>query len=138
MSVEEKAVPVPTELDGPYWEGARDHKLMLQRCAGCRLHNAQPRVICPRCHGSDFEWTEVSGKGTLHSYTIVRQTTVAGFQDELPYVVAHVQIDEEPTCFISANLLVAERDYQLLTIDLPVVVAFEDRGDVTVPQFRLA
>ena len=138
MSVGEKAIPVPTELDAPYWQGAREHRLMLQRCSECRLLSAQPRVICPRCHGSEFEWSEVSGNGTLHSYTIVWQTTVAGFEDELPYVGSHVKIDEEATCYLTANLLVAESDYDSLTIDLPVVVAFEDRGDVTVPQFRLA
>jgi uncharacterized OB-fold protein len=138
VSASEKAIPVATELDAPYWEGARDHRLVLQRCTECLLLSAQPRVTCPQCHGSEFEWTEVSGRGSLHSYAIVRQTTAPGFQDEVPYVVAHVQIEEEATCYISTNLLVAESDYDALTIDLPVVVVFEDRGDVTVPQFRLA
>ncbi len=137
MSVAQKAIPVPTDADRPYWDGAREGKLVLQRCSGCQLLSSQPRVICPRCHSEAFEWSEVSGRGKIHSYTIVWQTTAAGFQDEVPFVVVHVQIEEEPLCYISANLLVDESEYDSLTVDLPVVVEFEDRGEATVPQFRL-
>jgi uncharacterized OB-fold protein len=74
----------------------------------------------------------------IHSYAIPYQTTSPGFGDELPYVVVHVQIEEEPTCYVTANLLVAQSEYDKLDIDLPVIVDFEDRGEVTVPQFRLS
>ena len=139
MSTAEKPIPVPTDEDRPYWEGAREHKLVLQHCTGCGLYSAQPRVVCPQCHGEAFEWSQVSGKGRIHSYTIVHSTTVPGFRDEVPYVVVFVQIDEEPTCYIAANLLVDASEHDALNIDLPVVVDFEDRGGgVVVPQFRLA
>src|SRR5438874_5325785 len=71
MSTAEKPIPVPTDLDRPYWEGAREHKLMLQRCAACGLLSAQPRIVCPRCQGEEFAWREVSGRGKIHSYSIV-------------------------------------------------------------------
>src|SRR5688572_17718616 len=100
LSTAEKPIPVPTDEDRPYWDGAREHKLVLQRCTGCGLYSAQPRVVCPQCHGEAFEWSQVSGKGRIHSYTIVHATTVPGFRDEVPYVVVFVQIDEEPTCYI--------------------------------------
>ena len=138
MASAEKPVPVPNEEDRPYWEGARAGKLVLQQCKHCGLYSSQPRVICPRCHSDEFEWNAVSGRGHLHSYTIVRQTTGAGFQDEIPYVVCHVVIDEEPTCYVTGNLLVDESEYEGLAIDLPVVVEFEDRGEAVVPQWRLA
>jgi hypothetical protein len=138
MSATAKAIPVPTDRDRPYWDGAREGKLVLQRCSNCQLYSSRPRVICPKCHGSEFEWSPVSGRGIIHSYGIARQTTAPGFGDELPYVVVHVQIEEEPTCYMSTNLLVDEDEYDTLDIGLEVVVEFEDRGDVTVPQFRLA
>jgi hypothetical protein len=54
-------------------------------------------------------------------------------------VVCHAVIDEEPTCYITANLLVDPSQYDRLTISLPVVIDFEDRGNgVVVPQWRLA
>ncbi|MBV9594470.1 MAG: OB-fold domain-containing protein [Actinobacteria bacterium] len=138
MTATAKAIPVPTELDRPYWEGASKHQFVLQRCVQCGLFSSQPRIICPKCHGSEFEWAKPSGRGVIHSYTIVNQTTSPGFNDELPYVVVHVQIEEEPTCYVTANLLVERSEYDKLDIDLPVIVDFEDRGEVTVPQFRLA
>ena len=138
MTTSEKPVPVPTEEDRPYWEGARAHKLVLQRCKGCGLYSSRPRVICPRCHTDEFEWSQVSGKGKIHSYSIVWQTTVRGFQDEMPYVVCNAQIDEEPTCYVTANLLVDQSAHADLDIHLPVVIDFENRGEVVVPQWRLA
>jgi uncharacterized OB-fold protein len=138
VSAAEKPVPVATDLDRPYWEGAKQRQLVLQRCGGCGLYSAQPRVVCPRCHGDAFEWSRVSGKGRIHSYAIVWQTTAPGFQDEIPYVVCYAQIDEEPTCYITANLLVGESEHDKLDIGLPVVIDFEDRGEAIVPQWRLA
>jgi len=138
MAAAQKAIPVPTDRDRPYWEGAHDHKLVLQRCTRCSLLSAQPRVVCPRCHGTEFDWTQVSGRGVIYGYGILRQTPAPGFADELPAVLVHVQIDEEPTCVITANLLVDESEYDKLDINLPVEVTFEDRGEVTVPQFKLA
>jgi len=139
MAAGEKAIPVADERDAPYWDGAKEGKLVLQHCAACGLISAQPRVVCPRCHGEAFEWKPVSGKGTIHSYTIVHQTTSPGFQEEVPYVVCHVQIDEESTCYVTANLLVDPSEHERLTISLPVEVTFEDRGNGAIlPQWRLA
>ena len=138
MTAVEKPIPVPTEEDRPYWEGARAHKLVLQQCRNCGLFSSQPRVVCPRCHSDEFEWNAVSGEGKLHSFTIVWQTTTRGFQDEIPYVVCNVEIAEEPTCYVTANLLVDASEYESLNIDLPVVIDFEDRGEAVVPQWRLA
>jgi len=139
VAADQKAIPVPDEQNQPYWDGAKEKKLVLQHCSGCGLVSARPRVICPRCHKEEFEWKQVSGKGIIHSYTIVHQTTAAGFQDEVPYVVVHAVIDEEPTCYVTANLLVDQSEHSRLTISLPVVIDFEDRGNGTVvPQWRLA
>lgn len=138
MSALEKTIPVPNELTQPYWDAAKAHKFVLQRCTSCKLFSAWPRVICPRCHGDEFEWAEPSGRGKIHSYTIVRQTTRPGFMDEIPFVIVNVQIDDEPTCILTTNLLVDKSEHDMLHIDLPVVVVFEDRGEVTVPQFKLS
>jgi uncharacterized OB-fold protein len=138
MSAAEKPIPVPTDLDRPYWEGALERKLVLQRCNGCGLLSAQPRFVCPRCQSGEFDWSQVSGKGKIHSYSIVWQSTAPGFEDEIPYVICHAQIDEELTCYVTANLVVAEADFGKLNIDLPVIIDFEDRGEAVIPQWRLA
>jgi uncharacterized OB-fold protein len=81
----------------------------------------------------------VSGRGKIHSYTIVWQSTISGFGDDVPYVVCHAYIEEEPTCYISTNLAgVDEADFQRLDIEIPVVMSYEERGDAVIPQWRLA
>jgi len=79
----------------------------------------------------------VTGTGTIHSFTIVRQTTAPGFSDETPYVVAYVQVTEDSTCILLANLLVHEDRFDSINVGAPVRVVFENRHDVTVPQFEL-
>jgi uncharacterized OB-fold protein len=126
---------VPTDLDRPYWEVPGSANSCSNAAAPCGLLSAQPRIVCPRCQSEEFDWTQVSGKGKIHSYSIVWQTTAAGFQDEIPYVVCHPRIDEEPTRYVTVNLLVDESDYGKLDIDLPVVIGFEDRGEAVIPQW---
>jgi len=138
MAAAQKAIPVPTDRDRPYWEGAKEHKLVLQRCTNCSLFSSQPRAVCPRCQSTEFDWTQVSGRGVIYAYGIIHQTPAPGFADDVPAVVVHVQIEEEPTCVIVANLLVDESEHDKLDINLPVEVTFEDRGEVTVHQFKLA
>jgi uncharacterized OB-fold protein len=76
----------------------------------------------------------VSGAGTIHTYTVVHQAPSPGF--DTPYVVVRVSLAEQPDCLITTNL-VGDYDPEKLDIGLPVVVDFEDRGDVSLPQFRL-
>jgi uncharacterized OB-fold protein len=132
-----KPVPVPGELDGPYWEGAREGRLVVQRCAACGRYLHPPSIICPRCGGEDLAWTETSGRGTIHSFTIARQSTTRGFQEELPYVVVLVALDEDPDTLVLTNL-VGHVDLDAVDLDVPVTVTFEARGEMVVPQFRVA
>jgi uncharacterized OB-fold protein len=139
LSNAEKAIPMPTDADRPYWEGARERRLVLPRCTQCGLVSARQRLICPHCQGESSEWVEVSGRGKLHSYAIVYPSTISGFREETPYIVCHAYIEEEPTCYITTNLVgVDPADFDRLNIELPVVMSYEDRGEVVVPQWRLA
>lgn len=132
-----KPVPDPGEIDGPYWAGAREGRLVVQRCADCGRYNHPPGIICPYCGSEDLAWTATRGRGTIHSFSIARQSTTRGFQEELPYVVVLVALDEDPGALLLTNL-VGDPDLEAIDLDDPVAVTFESRGDVVVPQFRLA
>ncbi|MET0895398.1 MAG: OB-fold domain-containing protein [Acidimicrobiia bacterium] len=136
MSALEKPVPVPSEEDRPYWDGAREHRLVLYRCTSCGRLKARHVIVCSRCRGEDFEWSAVSGRGRIFSFTVARQTSTRGFADEVPYVVVLVAIDEDPSLVITTNL-VGDFDVDALDLDLPVEAVFEERGDAVVPQFAL-
>jgi hypothetical protein len=93
-------------------------------------------AACLKCRGELFTWLEVSGYGTIYAYTVARQSFVAGFENELPYVVVSVALAEQPSLFLTTNLV---GDFQIddLTIGLSVVAVFEPRGNQSVLQFRL-
>ena len=131
-----KPVPVPGDADRPFWDGLREGRLLLSRCEACGYHTQRALVVCPNCGGESFAWSEVSGRGTIYAYTIARQTWVSGFEEDLPYVVVAVQIDEQPSVLITTNL-VGEFDLDQLDIGLPVVATFDRREDVDLLQFRL-
>lgn len=131
-----KPVPIPAETDRPYWDALRERKLVFSRCTSCGSMTQRRPMVCTRCQGESFEWTQVSGRGTIYSFAIARETWVPAFRDELPYVVAAVAIAEQPALIVTTNL-VGDYDFDELTIGLPVVAEFEPRGDVTLLQFRL-
>lgn len=95
---EEYAKPLPRpadpELTQPFWDGTKRHELMIPRCRKCGDHFWYPRQACPHCLSQDWEWTKVSGRGRLHSYTIVRQPQNPIFADDVPYAFAMIQLDE--------------------------------------------
>lgn len=74
--------------------GLAEGKLLIQACNACQNKMLYPRHRCTKCHSDDLGWTEASGEGTLHSYTIVRAIPPAGFDDELPYGLGIVKLDE--------------------------------------------
>ncbi len=130
-----KPIPAPGDLDRPYWDGARQGLLMLQRCTGCGRYSHPPTMICAHCGSEDQIWEKASGRGTIHSFTIARQSTTRGFQSELPYVVVLVALEEDPDVLLLTNL-VGDVDLDALDLGDPVTVIFEGRGEMVVPQFK--
>jgi len=88
----ERPLPRPDNVSKPFWEAASRGELLIQRCpSGHRQF--YPRAVCRVC-GSDPEWERASGRGTVHTFTVIRQNHARPFRDELPYVVAMVELDE--------------------------------------------
>ena len=114
--------PLNPELTRPFWEAAKRHELVMPRCKTCDQLFFYPRSECPRCLGSDLEWVRVSGRGWLHSFTIINQPANAAFRDDVPYVYAVVQLIEGPRMI--SNLV--ECDVESVSVDMPVEVVFDD------------
>ena len=129
-------IPVPTPETRPFWAAARRHELSLQRCRACGAHVFYPRAACPECLGADLEWKRVSGRGRLHTFTVVHRGQ-KGFPLGPPYVIAIVELDEGPR--MMTNLIGIEADPAKLTIGMPVEVVFEDvSAEIALPRFRPA
>jgi uncharacterized OB-fold protein len=86
---------VPDPESAEYWAGLRDGKLLVQRCVDCGTHQLYPRDRCLTCRGS-VEWVEASGRGSVYSYTVIRQNYARPFRDWIPYVVALIDLEEGP------------------------------------------
>ena len=136
-SVDRRPLPAPDELTRFYWAAAAEHRLVLQRCGSCSKLQYPPEICCVHCQAEEFEVAEVSGRGVIYSYSVVDRPLHAGFVDALPYVVVLVELADQPGLIILSNL-VDVPDGTSLSCGMPVEVVFEDRGGVTLPQFRLS
>ncbi len=89
-----KPIPDPDPyVSGPFWDGAREGKLMLPRCTSCNRVHFYPRVICPHCHSTDIEWFEASGEGRLYAFA-VQHRGFGGWADEVPFITAYIDLKE--------------------------------------------
>jgi len=129
-------LPVPTPETRPFWEAAKRHQLMLPRCRACDRLHYYPRGACPHCLSGDLEWTAVSGRGTLHTFTIVHRGQ-KGFPVATPYVLAVVELREGPR--MMTTLVGVAPDPATVRIGMPVEVTWADvTPEVTLPHFRPA
>jgi uncharacterized protein len=133
----ERPLPVRDELNKHYWDGAREGKLVLLRCPDCSQYVHPPRDLCPACRRVKLEPVEVSGKGTVYSWSVMHSRGNPGFEDKIPYAVLVVELVEQPHLITIGNLIGAEPSE--LAIGQPVEVTFETiNNEVTLPQWRLA
>ena len=118
----------------PYWEAAARGVLRLPRCDRCGLVIFYPRSRCPQCRSQDTTWIDLSGRGTVYSYTVTRR--IGGrWREHTPLVVAYVELAEGPRML--TNLV--DCDPEAVAIGMPVAVVFDPAGDgVAIPRFTPA
>jgi uncharacterized OB-fold protein len=121
---ETKPAPHPSALTQPYWDGTAQGELRIQHCAACGKPRHYPRYICDACHAFDVTWKAVSGRGTVHSWTIAHHAFHPGFTDDLPYTLVTVDLPEG----VRALGRFSDRMGEGLRLGLPVKVSFEPGG----------
>jgi acetyl-CoA acetyltransferase/uncharacterized OB-fold protein len=115
-----------------FWRACREGRLEIARCRDCGFWIHPPRPICPRCRKRDVGWEAVSGRATVTSFTVNHQAWFPG--QEVPYVIALVELIEQPDLRLTTNLLDCPPD--AVTIGMPVRVRFEPASDeVGLPLF---
>jgi len=127
-----KPLPRPAPESVPYWEAAREHRLVIQRCNACGKFWFPPSRSCPHCLAADFAWTPVSGTGKVFSFVTFHRVYHPAFAKEVPYVVALVELAEGPR--LLTNIVGIKPE--VVTCDMPVKVVFDDvEPGVSVPKF---
>ena len=128
--------PRPTPETQPFWDGCRQGELKLQWCAPCAAAYFPPSPYCPRCLSDEVEWRAASGRGRLHTYVIAHRPA-PGFEDDAPYAIAIVELDEGPR--MMSNIIGIPNTPDHLVLDMALRVTFEARGDdVELPVFAPA
>jgi uncharacterized OB-fold protein len=129
-----RPAPIPDPESQPYWNATRDGKLLVQRCSAHGHVQLYARPHCLVCR-SPVAWVEASGRGTVYSFTVIRQNFGRPFRDMVPYVVALVDLDEGAR--LMTNIVGCEPDD--VTVGAPVRVRFDPvSDDAALPLFELA
>ena len=125
--------PVANADSAPYWDAARERRLLIRSCRACGTKHFMPRYLCPACWSDQLEWVPSAGKGSVHSFSIIRRAPVATFAQKVPYVVALIDLDEGPRMVTN----IVGDDALSVRIGERVEVTFEERGDgAMLPQFQ--
>ncbi len=128
-----KPLPYVHEETRPFWEGTKRHELHLQKCRDCGKFRFYPRSICPYCLSYNTEWTKVSGKGTIYSFTVSHREAAPAFRLDVPYNIAIIELEEGVR--MMSNIVECRNED--LSIDMPVEVVFDDvTAEITLPKFR--
>ncbi|NLD01500.1 MAG: acyl dehydratase [Gammaproteobacteria bacterium] len=89
-----KPMPIQTAISAPFWDGLKAGKILLQHCSACAKWTFYPRRHCSHCLSDQVEFREVTGAGTLYTYTVARIPTLPEFAGPDPQLLAVVELDE--------------------------------------------
>ncbi|WP_319447731.1 MULTISPECIES: Zn-ribbon domain-containing OB-fold protein [unclassified Mycobacterium] len=136
MTVQQDPAAVPRVLPRldlhtkAFWTGGANAQLLIARCRDCSRWVHPPVADCPNC-GGPLEPTPVSGDGVVFTYTVNYQQFHPAVVP--PYVIALVELPEQPGLRIAANI--AGCDPEAVAIGMAVRVEFEQHEHVFVPVF---
>lgn len=130
---EGRPLPRRTPTSAPYFDALREGRLRLQRCPRDGFF-FYPRSRCPDCLGDDWSWEDVSGRGTVYSFTVDRVGLDPAQRSRIPLVIAIVELEEGPR--LTSNVVGCTPE--AVSVGLPVVATFEDLGSETLVHFQPA
>ncbi len=127
-----KPLPQATEISAPYWDGLKAHEVRIQQCEDHGHWLFFPRTHCPTCGSRRLAWRTVSGEGTLYTYTVARVPTLPEFSDEMPQLLAVVELDQG----VHINTTLVGVDPAALKVGMKLRPVFDDRpGSVTLLRY---
>ena len=129
-------LPSPTSDSLPFWQAARQGKLLLPRCDHCdQGYFYYPRAACPTCLSADLQWGELSGNATLFTYAVAQTPTHPAFSSAEPLIIAVAELAEGPR--MSTNIV--DCPVEALTIGMSLMSVFEPIDDeIALVKFRPA
>lgn len=96
MSDFAKPMPIPTPTTKPFWDALAEHRIRIQYSPSTDQYVFYPRVLAPGTLADDLQWREISGTGSLYTYTVAYRPVAPHFAGDVPQILAVVQWDEGP------------------------------------------
>ena len=136
MSAFSRPMPIPTPTTTPFWDALAEHKIRIQYSPSSGRYVFYPRVLAPGTLADDLQWREISGAGTLYTFTVAYRAVAPHFAEHVPQLLAVVQWDEGPR--FATEIVNAEPAQ--LTVGMRVSPVFLDCPDdgVTLLQYQPA
>lgn len=120
--------------NGWWWERvAQDEVLPIQRCCGCEKLRHPPRPMCDVCGSLEFDSIAASGQGTIHTFTVIHQPQVPGYQYPLVAIIVDLEEGER----MASTLIDCEPEDVRIGMPIEVVIQTDDDG-FKIPLFRPA
>jgi len=130
--------PHPTPTTQPFWDGLAREAVCIQHCDDCAAWVFYPRVRCPRCLSARLSWHDVAGTGVIHAFSVARQATSPHFVNQVPQLLAIVELDA-PSRGVRITTTLVDIDPDAISIGLRVVPVFDHGADgVTLLRYRPA
>ncbi|KON69411.1 Zn-ribbon domain-containing OB-fold protein [Peribacillus butanolivorans] len=132
----QKPIPLKTQDNSPYWDGADRHELILQKCKSCNEYSHPPGPSCAKCGSTELSWesqgNDINGK--VYSYIVSYRPFLPGFQDDLPLIIAIVELNKLPQVKLIGNILQCSPDD--IEIGMPVKMVWKEiTEDRSLPQW---
>jgi uncharacterized OB-fold protein len=135
MDVSAPPQPVPDADTQGFWEATAAGELAICRCKECRLWMQPPLEQCRLC-GEATQFETVSGDGTICSFTVIHHPAVPGYLEDLPYVVAMVELVEQEGLLLPTRLLDGKPGETRIGQQVKLEITELPGGDYRVPTFR--
>lgn len=124
--------PRPTPTSEPFWAGLAAQQIRLQQCDDCAGWVYYPRSHCPHCLSPNLTWKDISGEGTLYSYTVAQQPTAPQFTGEEPQLIGVVELKEG----VRLNTVMVNVSPEDLKVGMNVKPVFFQLADSTLLYFE--
>lgn len=129
-----KPLPVTKGVGETFWKGLKKRQFLVQYCSDCKEWVFYPRILCPYCGGENLDYIEHEGTGEVYSYTVVYKPRNTSFKNEVPYIVALVNLDGGKARLMTN---IVSCPIENIAVGLKVKIEYTDITDgITLPIFK--
>ncbi len=132
-----RPLPKLDELDTQaFWQATKNKDFTYQQCANCNTVVWYPRRHCTGCVNGDLKQHTASGKGSIYSFSVIRQSYHPFFRHHVPYAEAWIDLEEGPR--VLSNITGVDDPTKDIQIGDPVTLVWEEHETVCIPLFAPA